>query len=119
MCWFILGGRGSSWIRNVSIWCDHHLLHAVDCGLWNVSPLLYNGSAKLLDIGRNWNMLLHMPIQSIVLIRIKTLTLSMSIARSLKTCDICGIMLCDKTAHFRMAFYCDQPKAHLCTNHAI
>ncbi len=30
---------------------------------------------------------------------------SMPIARSLKTCDICGIVLCDKTAHFR-AFYC-------------
>ncbi len=38
---------------------------------------------------------------------------SMPIARSLKTCDICGIMLCDKTAHFRVAFYCGQPKAHL------
>ncbi len=22
----------------------------------------------------------------------------------------------DKTAHFRVAFYCDQPRAHLCTN---
>ncbi len=27
---------------------------------------------------------------------------SMPIARSLKTCDICGIVLCDKTAHFRV-----------------
>ncbi len=41
---------------------------------------------------------------------------SMPIARSLKTCDICGIVLCDKTAHFRVAFYCGQPKAHLCNN---
>ncbi len=24
-------------------------------GLWNVGPLLFNGCAKLLDIGRNWN----------------------------------------------------------------
>ncbi len=39
---------------------------------------------------------------------------SMPIARSLKTCYICGIVLCDKTAHFRVAFYCGQPKAHLC-----
>ncbi len=44
---------------------------------------------------------------------------SMPIACSLKTCDICGIVLCDKTAHFRMAFYCAQPKAHLCNNHAV
>ncbi len=27
---------------------------------------------------------------------------SMPTARSLKTCDICGIVLCDKTAHFRV-----------------
>ena len=44
---------------------------------------------------------------------------SMPIARSLKTCDICGIVLCDKTEHFRVAFYCGQPKAHLCNNHAV
>ncbi len=44
---------------------------------------------------------------------------SMPIARTLKTCDICGIVLCDKTAHFRVAFYCGQPKAHLCNNHAV
>ncbi len=44
---------------------------------------------------------------------------SMPIARSLKTCDICGIVLCDKTAHFRVSFYCGQPKAHLCNNHAV
>ncbi len=24
-----------------------------------------------------------------------------------------------KTAHFRVAFYCSQPKAHLCNNHAV
>ncbi len=30
---------------------------------------------------------------------------SMPIARSLKTCDICGIVLCDKTAHFRVPFF--------------
>jgi hypothetical protein len=30
---------------------------AVDCGLWNVVPLLFNGCVKLLDIGGNWNTL--------------------------------------------------------------
>ncbi len=44
---------------------------------------------------------------------------SMPIALSLKICVTCVIVLCDKTAHFRMAFYCGQPKAHLCNNHAI
>ncbi len=33
--------------------------------------------------------------------------------------DICGIVLCDKTAHFRVAFYCGQSKAHLCNNHVV
>ncbi len=58
--------------KPVSIWCDHHLPsppHRVDqvvyCGLWNVGPLLFNGCAKLLDIGRNWNTLSYTPIQSI------------------------------------------------------
>ncbi len=41
------------------------------------------------------------------------------IAHSLKTCDICGIVLCDKTAHFRVVFYCGQPKTHLYNNHAV
>ena len=57
-----------AWIRNpVSSRYDHHFPHAVlirvdqavDCGLCNVVPRLYNGCAKLLDIGRNWNTLLY------------------------------------------------------------
>ena len=38
---------------------------------------------------------------------------------SLKTWDICGIVLCVKTAHFRVAFYCPQHKVHLCNDHAV
>ncbi len=30
---------------------------------------------------------------------------SIPVARSLKSCDICGIVLCDKTAHYRVAFF--------------
>jgi hypothetical protein len=44
---------------------------------------------------------------------------SRPIARSLKAFNICGIVLCDKTAHFRMAFYCPQHKVHLCNDHAL
>ncbi len=40
-------------------------------------------------------------------------------ANCMLICSICGIVLCDKTAHFRVAFYCGQPKAHLCNNHAV
>ena len=39
---------------------------------------------------------------------------SMSIAHS-----IWGIVLWDKTAHFRVAFYCPQHKVHLCNDHAL
>ncbi|XP_031660667.1 X-ray repair cross-complementing protein 5-like [Oncorhynchus kisutch] len=35
----------------------HRVDQAVDCGLWNVVPLLFNGCAELLDIGGNWNTL--------------------------------------------------------------
>ncbi len=28
-------------------------------------------------------------------------------------------LCCDKTANFRVAFYCGQPKVHLCNNHAV
>jgi hypothetical protein len=37
----------------------------------------------------------------------------MPIARSLKTWDICGIVLCDKT------FYCPQHKIYRCNDHAV
>ncbi len=36
---------------------SHRVDQVVDCDLWNVGPLLFNGCVKLLDIGRNWNML--------------------------------------------------------------
>jgi hypothetical protein len=36
------------------------------------------------------------------------------------TWDICGgIVLCDKTAHFKVAFYCPQHKVHLGNEHAV
>ncbi len=68
MCSFtVLGVR-----KPVTIWCDNHLPcpsnrvdQVVYGGLWNVGPILFNGCAKLLDIGRNWNTLSYMSIQSI------------------------------------------------------
>ena len=52
MCSFALFGGGSGGIRKpVSIWCaticltspSHRVDQVVDCGLWNVGPLLFNG----------------------------------------------------------------------------
>ena len=45
--------------------------------------------------------------------------LQSAIASTFKTRGICGIVLCDKTAHFRVAFYCLQHKVHLCNDHAV
>ncbi len=44
---------------------SHRVDQVVDCDLWNVGPLIFNGCVKLLDIGRNWNTLSYTPIQSI------------------------------------------------------
>ncbi len=44
---------------------------------------------------------------------------SMPIARSPQNLQHLWHVLCDKTAHFKVAFYCGQPKAHLCNNHAV
>ena len=33
--------------------------------------------------------------------------------------DICGIVFCDKTAHFSVVFYCHQHKVHLCKDHVV
>ena len=45
---------------------SHRVDQAVDCGLWNVVPLLFNGCAKLLGIGGNWNTLLYTSIQNML-----------------------------------------------------
>ena len=77
VCHRYLKKQGRAWIRKqVSIWCDHHFPQrdtspshrvdqAVDCVLWNVVPLLFNGCDKLLDIGEKWNTLSYTSIQSI------------------------------------------------------
>ena len=35
------------------------------------------------------------------------------------TCSLTSVALCDKTTHFRVAFYCPQHKLHLCNDHAV
>ncbi|XP_071241202.1 adhesion G protein-coupled receptor E1-like isoform X4 [Salvelinus alpinus] len=70
--------KEGAWIRNQSVSevatiClmqrntspSHRVDQAVDCGLWNVVPLLFNDCVKLMNIDRNWNTLSHTSIQSI------------------------------------------------------
>ncbi len=64
MCSFtVLEGGGGRVVSFTSP--SHRVDQVVECGLWSVGPLLFNGCAKLLDIGRNWNTMLYTPIQSI------------------------------------------------------
>ncbi len=74
MCSFtLLGGSESQSVSGVTSICltqcntspSHRVDQVVDCVLLNVGPLLFNGCANLLDIGRNWNTLSYTPIQSI------------------------------------------------------
>ncbi len=74
MCSFtVLGGSENQSVSSVTTICltqcntfpSHGVDQVVDYGLWDVGPLLFNGCVKLLDIGRNWNMLSYTPIQSI------------------------------------------------------
>jgi hypothetical protein len=44
---------------------SHGVDQVVDCGLWNVVPLLFNGCAKLLYSDGNWNKPSFESIQSI------------------------------------------------------
>jgi hypothetical protein len=56
-------------VRHCLTQCDTSLSHrvdqVVDCDLWNVVPLFFNGCAKLLDIDENWNTLSYELTQSI------------------------------------------------------
>ncbi len=69
----VLGGSKNQSVSGVTTICltqgnsspSHRVDQVVDCGLWNVGPLFFNGCEKLLDIGRNWNTLSYTPIQRI------------------------------------------------------
>ena len=64
------GGAENQSVSGVTTICltspSHRVDQVVDCGLWNVGPLLFNGCAKLLDIGRNWNTLSYTYRTSVV-----------------------------------------------------
>ena len=64
-------------------------------------------------------MVKKLTLTSLVMALVNISAVSMPIARSLKTSDICGIVLCDKTAHFKVASSFPQYKMHLCNDHAV
>ncbi len=68
--------------------------------LWGRSDVLPNSQKRLC----RWLMVEKWTFNSWTTALVDILAVSMPIACSLKTYDICGIVLCDKTAHFRVAF---------------
>ena len=50
---------------------------------------------------------------------VNILAVSMPICTLPQNLRLRGIVLCDKTAHFRVAFSCPQYKVHLCNDHAV
>ncbi len=68
MCSFtVLGGSENQSVSGVTTICltqcstspSHRVDQVVDCGLWDVGPLLFNSCAKLLDIVRNCNAVVY------------------------------------------------------------
>ncbi len=91
MCSFtVLGGPENQSVSGVTTICvtqcstspSHRVDQVVDCGLWYVGLLLFNGCAKLLYIGRNWN------------------TLHIRWFRASQTCSMCD-MSCEYAGHAR------------------
>ncbi len=83
--------------------------------LWGRLDVLPNSLNRLW----RWLMVEKWTFNSRATVLVDIPAVSMPIVYSLKTCNICDIVLFDKTAHFRVTFYCGQPKAHLCNNHAV
>jgi hypothetical protein len=83
--------------------------------LWGRLDILTNSLKRCWT----WLMVDKWRLNSLATALVDIPAVSMPIVWSLKTWDICGIRLCDKTAHFRVAFYCPQHKLHLCNDHAV
>ncbi len=49
----------------------------------------------------------------------KSYSLSINSARKINTREEHYAKYTEQNAHFRVAFYCGQPKAHMCNNHAV
>ncbi len=108
---------GLRWSWRWRCWMWRSWAGVVTCGLrlWGRLDVLPNSLKRL------WRRLMveKWTFNSRATALVDIPAVSMPIARSLKTCDICDIVLCDKTAHFRVAFYYGQPKEHLCNNHSV
>ncbi len=110
-----VAGLRWSWRGRCWMWRSWASVVTRGLRLWGRLDVLPNSLKRLW----RWLMVEKWTFNSWATALVYITAVSMPIARSLKTCDICGIVLCDKTANFRVAFYCGQTKAHLCNNHAV
>ncbi len=110
-----VAGLGRSWRWRCWMWRSWAGVGTRGLRLWGRLDVLPNSMKCLWK----WLMVKKLTFNSWATALVDIPAVNMPIACSHKTCDICGIVLCDKTAHFKMAFYCGQPKAHLCNNHAV
>ncbi len=108
---------GLRWSWRGRYWMWRSWAGVVTCGLrlWGRLDLL----PKSLKCLRRWLMVDKRTFNSQATALVDIPAVSIPNACSIKTCDICGIVLCDKTAHFRVDFYCGQLKANLCNNQAV
>ncbi len=96
----VLGGSENQSVSGVTTICltqcntspSHRVDQVVDCGLWDVGPLLFNVCVKLLDIGRNWSTLSYTPIQSIQTCSMGTCPVSMLVMQELGCFQLPGIV---------------------------
>ncbi len=110
-----VAGLRRSWRWRCWMWRSWAAVVTHGLRLWGRLDVLPN-SLKCLW---RWLMVEKLTFNSRATALVDIPAVSMPIARSLKTCEICGIVLCDNIAHLRLVFYCGQPKAHLCNNHTV
>ncbi len=104
-----VAGLRQSWRWRCWMWRSWAGVVTHGLWLWGRLDVLPNSLKRLW----RWLMVEKWTFNSRATVLVDIPAVSMPIARSLKICDICGIVMYDKTAHFRVDFYCGSLR-HTC-----